>query len=431
MPLLKKLFGFDTRTMSLQKEVTGGVTTFLTMSYILAVNPAVLSETGMDANALFTTTVLASVLATVMMAVYAKMPFALAPSMGVSAFFVYTIVMEMGYTWQFGLTAVFVEGIIFILLTMTGLRERIVDAMPYELRKAISPGIGLFIALIGLHNAGIIDGSEETMVTLGNLHNPSVLLAAAGILFTVILLVRNVPGALLLGILATAAAGIPLGLTHFERLLNVPPGIEPIFMKMQWENIMSIDMAVCVATLLFMDIFDTMGTLIGVGQRVGLANEKGDMPGMNKAFMADSIGTTAGAMLGTTTVSTFIESAAGVNAGGRSGLTAMVTALCFLLALFFAPLFVAIPKAATAPAMFIVGMMMMGDVVKLDFRNYSVAVPCFVCIVFMPFAYSISDGILLSVITWVAVSIFSGRTKELKRTTVMLAMLFVLKYVFL
>lgn len=417
--------------MSLQKEVTGGVTTFLTMSYILAVNPAVLSETGMDANALFTTTVLASVLATVMMAVYAKMPFALAPSMGVSAFFVYTIVMEMGYTWQFGLTAVFVEGIIFILLTMTGLRERIVDAMPHELRKAISPGIGLFIALIGLHNAGIIDGSEETMVTLGNLHNPSVLLAAAGILFTVILLVRNVPGALLLGILATAAAGIPLGLTHFERLLNVPPGIEPIFMKMQWENIMSIDMAVCVATLLFMDIFDTMGTLIGVGQRVGLANEKGDMPGMNKAFMADSIGTTAGAMLGTTTVSTFIESAAGVNAGGRSGLTAMVTALCFLLALFFAPLFVAIPKAATAPAMFIVGMMMMGDVVKLDFRNYSVAVPCFVCIVFMPFAYSISDGILLGVITWVAVSIFSGRTKELKRTTVMLAMLFVLKYVFL
>lgn len=431
MPLLKKLFGFDSRTMSLQKEVTGGVTTFLTMSYILAVNPAVLSETGMDANALFTTTVLASVLATVMMAVYAKMPFALAPSMGVSAFFVYTIVMEMGYTWQFGLTAVFVEGIIFILLTMTGLRERIVDAMPHELRKAISPGIGLFIALIGLHNAGIIDGSEDTMVTLGNLHNPSVLLAAAGILFTVILLVRNVPGALLLGILATAAAGIPLGLTHFERLLNVPPGIEPIFMKMQWENIMSIDMAVCVATLLFMDIFDTMGTLIGVGQRVGLVNEKGDMPGMNKAFMADSIGTTAGAMLGTTTVSTFIESAAGVNAGGRSGLTAMVTALCFLLALFFAPLFVAIPKAATAPAMFIVGMMMMGDVVKLDFRNYSVAVPCFVCIVFMPFAYSISDGILLGVITWVAVSIFSGRTKELKRTTVMLAMLFILKYVFL
>ena len=431
MRLLKKLFGFDSRTMSLQKEVTGGVTTFLTMSYILAVNPAVLSETGMDADALFTTTVLASVLATVMMAVYAKMPFALAPSMGVSAFFVYTIVMEMGYTWQFGLTAVFVEGIIFILLTMTGLRERIVDAMPYELRKAISPGIGLFIALIGLHNAGIIDGSEETMVTLGNLHNPSVLLAAAGILFTVILLVRNVPGALLIGILATAAAGIPLGLTHFERLLNVPPGIEPIFMKMQWENIMSIDMAVCVATLLFMDIFDTMGTLIGVGQRVGLVNEKGDMPGMNKAFMADSIGTTAGAMLGTTTVSTFIESAAGVNAGGRSGLTAMVTAVCFLLALFFAPLFVAIPKAATAPAMFIVGMMMMGDVVKLDFRNYSVAVPCFVCIVFMPFAYSISDGILLGVITWVAVSIFSGRTKELKRTTVMLAMLFVLKYVFL
>lgn len=431
MSLLKKLFGFDSRTMSLQKEVTGGVTTFLTMSYILAVNPEMLSETGMDANALFTTTVLASVVATLLMALYAKMPFALAPAIGVNAFFVYTIVMTMGYSWQFGLTAVFIEGIIFILLTLTGMRDKIVEAMPHELRKAISPGIGLFVAFIGLHNAGIIVGSPSTMVTLGNLHSPSVLLAVIGILLTVILLVRNVPGALLIGILATTLAGIPLSMTHIDRLLSVPPGIEPIFMKMQWDSIMSIDMAVCVSTLLFMDMFDTMGTLIGVGHRAGFVNEKGEMPGMNKAFMADSIGTTAGAMLGTTTVSTYVESAAGVNAGGRSGLTAMVTALCFLLALFFAPLFVAIPKAATAPAMFIVGMMMMGDVVKLDFRNYSVAVPCFVCIVFMPFAYSISDGILLGVITWVAVSIFSGRTKELKRTTVMLAMLFVLKYVFL
>ena len=431
MSLLKKLFGFDSRTMSLQKEVTGGVTTFLTMSYILAVNPEMLSETGMDADALFTTTVLASVVATLLMALYAKMPFALAPAIGVNAFFVYTIVMTMGYSWQFGLTAVFIEGIIFILLTLTGMRDKIVEAMPHELRKAISPGIGLFVAFIGLHNAGIIVGSPSTMVTLGNLHSPSVLLAVLGILLTVILLVRNVPGALLIGILATTLAGIPLGMTHIDRLLSVPPGIEPIFMKMQWDSIMSIDMAVCVSTLLFMDMFDTMGTLIGVGHRAGFVNEKGEMPGMNKAFMADSIGTTAGAMLGTTTVSTYVESAAGVNAGGRSGLTAFVTAVCFILALFFAPLFVAIPAEATAPAMFLVGMMMMSDVVKLDFQNYTVAVPCFVCIVFMPFAYSISDGILLSLITWVAISIFSGRAKSLKPATVILALLFILKYVFL
>lgn len=431
MSLLKKLFGFDSRTMSLQKEVTGGVTTFLTMSYILAVNPEMLSETGMDADALFTTTVLASVVATLLMALYAKMPFALAPAIGVNAFFVYTIVMTMGYSWQFGLTAVFIEGIIFILLTLTGMRDKIVEAMPHELRKAISPGIGLFVAFIGLHNAGIIVGSPSTMVTLGNLHSPSVLLAVLGILLTVILLVRNVPGALLIGILATTLAGIPLGMTHIDRLLSVPPGIEPIFMKMQWDSIMSIDMAVCVSTLLFMDMFDTMGTLIGVGHRAGFVNEKGEMPGMNKAFMADSIGTTAGAMLGTTTVSTYVESAAGVNAGGRSGLTAFVTAVCFILALFFAPLFVAIPAEATAPAMFIVGMMMMSDVVKLNFNNYTVAVPCFVCIVFMPFAYSISDGILLSLITWVAISIFSGRAKSLKPATVILALLFILKYVFL
>lgn len=431
MSLLKKLFGFDSRTMSLQKEVTGGVTTFLTMSYILAVNPEMLSETGMDADALFTTTVLASVVATLLMALYAKMPFALAPAIGVNAFFVYTIVMTMGYSWQFGLTAVFIEGVIFILLTLTGMRDKIVEAMPHELRKAISPGIGLFVAFIGLHNAGIIVGSPSTMVTLGNLHSPSVLLAVLGILLTVILLVRNVPGALLIGILATTLAGIPLGMTHIDRLLSVPPGIEPIFMKMQWDSIMSIDMAVCVSTLLFMDMFDTMGTLIGVGHRAGFVNEKGEMPGMNKAFMADSIGTTAGAMLGTTTVSTYVESAAGVNAGGRSGLTAFVTAVCFILALFFAPLFVAIPAEATAPAMFIVGMMMMSDVVKLNFNNYTVAVPCFVCIVFMPFAYSISDGILLSLITWVAISIFSGRAKSLKPATVILALLFILKYVFL
>lgn len=428
---LQTLFRFDPATMSLKKEIVGGITTFLTMAYILAVQPALLSQSGMDAGAVFTATILSSIVATVIMGLYAKLPFALAPAMGLNAFFVYTIVLTMGYSWQFALTAVFIEGIIFVLLTLSGLRNKIVEAMPLQLRKAISPGIGLFITFIGLHNAGIITGSEATLVTLGNLHTPSVLLALFGILLCAVLLVRRITGALLIGILATTIIGIPMGLTHLGGFVSAPPSLSPIFCKMEWSNICSMDMVICVFTLLFMDMFDTLGTLIGVGQRAGMVEKNGYMHGLNKAFMADAIGTTFGALVGTSTVSTYVESAAGVNAGGRSGLTAIVVAACFVLAMFFSPLFLAIPSQATAPAMILVGVMMMGDIKDIDFQDFLTAIPCFLCIVLMPMTYSISNGILMGLICWVVLHLLSGQVKSMKASTLILAVLFVLKYIFL
>ena len=385
----------------------------------------------MDAGAVFTATILSSIVATVIMGLYAKLPFALAPAMGLNAFFVYTIVLTMGYSWQFALTAVFIEGIIFVLLTLSGLRNKIVEAMPLQLRKAISPGIGLFITFIGLHNAGIITGSEATLVTLGNLHTPSVLLALFGILLSAVLLVRRITGALLIGILATTIIGIPMGLTHLGGFVSAPPSLSPIFCKMEWSNICSMDMVICVFTLLFMDMFDTLGTLIGVGQRAGMVEKNGYMHGLNKAFMADAIGTTFGALVGTSTVSTYVESAAGVNAGGRSGLTAIVVAACFVLAMFFSPLFLAIPSQATAPAMILVGVMMMGDIKDIDFQDFLTAIPCFLCIVLMPMTYSISNGILMGLICWVVLHLLSGQVKSMKASTLILAVLFVLKYIFL
>ena len=428
---LQTLFRFDPATMSLKKEMVGGITTFLTMAYILAVQPALLSQSGMDAGAVFTATILSSIVATVIMGLYAKLPFALAPAMGLNAFFVYTIGLTMGYSWQFALTAVFIEGIIFVLLTLSGLRNKIVEAMPLQLRKAISPGIGLFITFIGLHNAGIITGSEATLVTLGNLHTPSVLLALFGILLSAVLLVRRITGALLIGILATTIIGIPMGLTHLGGFVSAPPSLSPIFCKMEWSNICSMDMVICVFTLLFMDMFDTLGTLIGVGQRAGMVEKNGYMHGLNKAFMADAIGTTFGALVGTSTVSTYVESAAGVNAGGRSGLTAIVVAACFVLAMFFSPLFLAIPSQATAPAMILVGVMMMGDIKDIDFQDFLTAIPCFLCIVLMPMTYSISNGILMGLICWVVLHLLSGQVKSMKASTLILAVLFVLKYIFL
>ncbi len=431
MKTLYRLFGFKAETMSLKKEVIGGLTTFLTMAYILAVQPSILSQAGMDAGAVFTATILSSIVATVVMAVYAKLPFALAPAMGLNAFFVYTIVLTMGYSWQFGLTAVLIEGVCFILLTITGLRNKIVEAMPLQLRNAISPGIGLFITFIGLHNAGIIKGSEDTLVTMGNLHDPSVLLALFGIVLSAVLLVRRITGALLIGILVTSVIGIPLGITHISSLVSTPPSITPVLCKMEWSNIWSVDMVICVFTLLFMDMFDTLGTIIGVGNRAGMVDKNGHMPRLNRAFMADAIGTTFGALVGTSTVSTYVESASGVNAGGRSGLTAFVVAVCFLLAIFFSPVFLAIPSQATAPAMILVGVMMMSGIKEVDFHNFLTAIPCFLCIVLMPLTYSISDGILIGLIFWVAIHLLSGNYKLLNKGSIVLAILFVLKYVFL
>lgn len=429
--MLTKLFGYNPKTMTLKKEIMGGITSFLTMAYILAVNPSVLAEAGMDAGAVFTASVVSAVAATLVMAIYAKMPFALAPGMGLNAFFAYTIVLTMGYSWQFALTAVFIEGVIFILLTLTGLREKIVECMPLLLRRSISPGIGLFIAFIGLKNAGIVSANSATLVTLGNMHDPAVLLAFFSILLTAVLLVRKVTGALLIGILVTTLVGIPLGVTNFSSVFSIPPTIEPIFCKFEWSSILSVDMLICVLTFLFIDMFDTIGTLIGVSSRAGMTDEKGDIPRLKNAFMADAIGTTLGALLGTSTVTTFVESASGVNVGGRSGLTAFTTAMCFALALFLAPFFLAIPAQATAPALVLVGVMMMQDIRDVNFQDYISAIPCFVCITFMPLTNSISDGILMGLIAWVLLHLLAGKYKKLNVGMVILAVLFVLKYAFL
>jgi len=429
--MLQKLFGFDPQTMTVKKEVIAGITTFLTMAYILAVNPDILSAAGMDKGAVFTTTIIAAALGTLVMSIYAKMPFALAPGMGLNAFFAFTIVLGMGYTWQFALTAVFLEGIIFILLTITGLRQMIVESMPLVLRRAISPGIGLFIAFIGLKSAGLVVSNDATLVALGDMHAPAVLLAVFGLIFTAALLVGRVTGALLIGILVTTIIGIPLGLTQFNGLLDTPPSISPIFMQFEWNNIFTLDMLICVLTFLFLDMFDTIGTLIGVSNRAGFSDEKGNIPHLKQAFMADAIGTTAGAILGTSTVTTYVESAAGVNVGGRSGLTSFTTVICFLLALFLAPLFLAIPAQATSSALILVGVMMMGGIRDIDFDNYLDAIPCFICIITMPLTYSISHGIMLGLISYVLLYVCTGRWNKLNIGMYILAVLFILRYAFL
>jgi len=401
------------------------------MAYILAVNPAILSDAGMDKGAVFTATVVSAVVATLIMAIYAKLPFALAPGMGLNAFFAYTIVVAMGYSWQFALTAVFIEGLLFILLTISGLREKIVQLLPAELRKAISPGIGLFLAFIGLNNAGLLVTNTGSLPLLGSLCSPAAALTCLGILLTIVLLIRNVMGAILIGIVVTALIGIPLGLTHFTGVVSAPPSLAPIFCQLQWHGIWSMDMLVCVATLLFLDIFDTIGSLVGVCNRAGMVDEKGNIPRLGKAFMADAIGTTAGALLGTSTVTTFVESASGVNAGGRSGLTAFTTAICFGLALFLAPLFMAIPPQATAAALILVGVMMMQDIRKVDFTKLENAIPSFMCVSMMAFTSSISDGIMLGLITYVVIRIAMRKWKDLNVGMCILTALFILRYIFL
>ena len=417
--------------MTLQKEIIGGIITFLTMAYILAVNPIILSDTGMDKGAVFTATVISAIVATLVMSIYAKLPFALAPGMGLNAFFAYTIVLTMGYTWQFALSAVFIEGLLFILLTISGLREKIVNCMPSLLRCSITPGIGLFIAFIGLKNAGIVTANASTLVSFGNLHDPAVLLACFGILLSTILLVRNVAGAMLIGIIVTTLAGIPLGITNFSSVVDLPPSLSPIFCQFEWSNLWSVEMLICVLTLLFIDMFDTIGTLIGVSTCAGMVDDKGNIPHLKQAFMDDAVGTTFGAILGTSTVSTYVESASGINAGGRSGLTSFTTVICFVLALFLAPLFLSIPPQATAPTLILVGVMMMHDIRKINFQDYITAIPCFICIIFMPLTYSIGDGILMGLISWVLIHLCCGKAKELNADIIILAVLFILKYAFL
>ncbi len=427
--MLEKLFGFDPSKHSVRTEILAGLTTFLTMAYILAVNPNILSAAGMDKGALFTTTVIASGLTTLLMAIYAKLPFALAPGMGLNAFFAFSVCLTLGYHWQMALTAVLIEGILFILLTISNLREKIVDALPMTLKYAISSGIGLFIAFIGLQNAGIVVNNDATLIGLGSITHGTGLLGVIGVVITSVLLVLKVRGSLLFGILATTIIGIPMGITHFDGIVGMPPSIEPIFFKFEWDQIFTKDMVVIVFTFLFVDMFDTIGTLVGVSTKAGMIDENGRIPHLKKAFMVDAVGTTAGAMLGTSTITTFVESASGVGEGGRTGLTSFTTGICFLVALFLAPFFLSVPGAATAPVLILVGLMMMSQVTKINFSDYSEAIPAFICIVMMPMAYSISEGIVLGLLSYVLINLLTGKLKKITVSMIILAVIFCLKYV--
>ena len=430
---LTKLFGFDPSSMKVSTEILAGITTFLAMSYILAVNPSILADCGMDKNALFTTTAVASIFATLVMAIYGKLPFALAPGMGLNAFFCYTVCLGMGYSWQFALTAVLIEGLIFIVLTLTNVREAIVNALPLSLRKAIGAGIGLFIALIGLKGGGIVIDNPATLVDLGDVTSGAGLLSVIGLVITGILVILNVPGALLIGIIATTIIGIPLGVTQFVGVLSTPPSMKPILGQIMTDpsQIFSLDMLVVVFTFLFVDMFDTIGTLVGVTTKANMVDEKGNPKRLNQAFMADAVGTVAGALLGTSTVTTYVESASGVAQGGRSGLTAFSVAVCFALAMFFAPLFTAIPGSAVCPALVIVGLFMLSPIKDIPLDDMSEAIPAYLTMILMPVTYSISNGILLGLISYVVLNICSGKAKKVSWFMAVLALLFVLKFIFL
>lgn len=440
-----KVFGFDNQKHSVRTEIVAGITTFLTMAYILAVNPGIFSALpGMPKGSVFTATALAAIVGTLMMALYAKKPFALAPGMGLNAFFVFTVCLGMGYSWQFALTAVLIEGLIFIIMSITGLRGWLLGAIPGTLKKAIGAGIGLFIAFIGMQNAGIIVNNDATLVSLGDITKGTALLSLIGFAITAGLVMLKVKGGMLIGILATTLLGLVIkdpatgeSITSFIRndagrvmLVSLPESVGPIFCKFEWASIMSWDMLVVVLTFLFIDLFDTMGTIIGVCQGTELGNKE-NVEGIDKMFLSDSVATVVGACLGTSTTTTYVESASGVSAGGRTGLTAFSTAVCFALALFFSPIFLAIPGAATAPALIIVGVMMMYNVKAIHWDDYSKAIPAFITIITMPLAYSISDGILLGVIAYVLTHAISGQFKKISVTMWVLAVLFVLRYIFI
>ena len=457
--MLEKFFKLEENNTDVRTEILAGITTFMTMAYILAVNPSILAVAGMDQGAVFTATALASLIGTLLMAFLANYPFALAPGMGLNAYFAYTVVLGMGYKWEVALTAVFVEGIIFIILSLTNVREAIFNAIPLNLKAAVSVGIGLFIAFIGLQNANIVV-SGATLVELFsldgyNLANGTaasfqdvgitVLLAIAGVLITGILVIK---GNILWGILITWLLGIicqlagiyvpnpELGfyglLPDFSNGLSVP-SIMPVFGKLQFDGIFSLNFVIVIFAFLFVDMFDTIGTLIGVASKADMLDQDGKLPRIKGALMADAVATTAGAVLGTTTTTTFVESASGVTEGGKTGLTSVTTAVLFGLALFLSPIFLAIPSFATAPALIVVGFYMLTNVVNINFSDISEALPCYICIAAMPFFYSISEGISMGVISYVALNLLTGRTKEKKISILMyvLAVLFILKYIFL
>lgn len=438
---LAKAFGFDPAKHSVRTEILAGLTTFLTMAYILAVNPGIFSALpGMPGGSVFTATALAAIVGTLVMALYAKKPFALAPGMGLNAFFVFSVCLGMGHSWQFALTAVLIEGIIFFVLTVTKVRTWLINAIPGTLKKAIGAGIGLFIAFIGLQSAGIIVNNDATLVSLGHVTEGKALVGVIGLFITAGLVMAKIRGGILWGILLTAVIGIFIKdpatgaaiTTLPTKVFSLPDSIAPIFCQFEWKEILSWNMLAIVFTFLFIDMFDTMGTIIGVHQGAGLINKGNEeIPGVEKMFLADSIATICGACLGTSTTTTYVESASGVGEGGRTGLTAFSTAMFFALALFLSPIFLAIPGAATAPALIIVGVMMMPSIKTIHWEDYCKAIPAFITIIMMPLAYSISDGILLGVISYVICHAVAGKFKEISVTMWVLAALFIAKYIFI
>ena len=427
---MEKLFKLKERGANVRTEIVAGVTTFLAMAYILAVNPGILSDAGMDFGAVFTATALSAAIATLVMAFVANLPFALAPGMGLNAFLAYTVVIGMGHTWQFALTAVFVEGIIFIILTIFNIREAIVNSIPANLKKAISVGIGIFIAFIGLQNAHIIVGNSSTLVELADLTTAGpALVAILGLIVTIILMCFNVKGAILIGIFLTAIIGIPFGVTTYAGGSYLPPSLAPTFMKFEWANIFTMDFLIVCFTFLFVDMFDTVGTLIGCATKAKIVREDGTIPNCKEALFADAIGTTVGACLGTSTVTTFVESSTGVVEGGKTGLTALTTAVLFLLALFLAPIFGSIPSAATAPALILVGFFMMSPAKEIEWEEPSEGIPAFLCIAFMGFAYSISDGIMFGVLSYIIAKLAKREFKSITIPTIVIAVLFLIKLI--
>lgn len=427
--MLEKIFKLKENNTTVRTELFAGLITFLTMSYILVVNPNILGETGMDRAAVFTATVLGSVIATLFMAFFTNLPVAQAPGMGLNNFFAFTVVLTMGYTWQFALTAVFIEGLIFILLTFFNVRELIVNSIPRVLKEAIPVGVGLFITLVGLKSAGVVVGNSATLVSLGDMANPNVWIALAGVVITGALLALNVNGAILIGIVAATIGGFFAGIVHLPEgnWVSLPPSLAPTFAQFEWDKVFTFDMALVVFTFLFVNLFDTVGTLIGVVSRTGLLDKDGNFPQMKKALFADALGTTIGSVLGTSPITAYIESSSGVAAGGRTGLTSVSTAFMFVLALFFAPLFLIVPASATSPALIIVGLFMISAVAKINFNDITESLPAFVTLIFMPFTYSIAQGIVFGILTFFFVKILSGRYKDVSPMIYVLTVLFIIK----
>ena len=429
--MLEKLFKLTENKTTVKKELIAGFITFLTMSYILIVNPEIMGQAGMDKDALFTATALVAIIGTLFMAFFANFPVAQAPGMGLNAFFTFTVVLGMGCTWQFALTAVFLEGIAFLLLTLTNVRELIVNKIPQSLKGAIPVGIGLFITLIGLKSAGIVVSNDNTLVALGDMANKDVWVAFLGLVVIGVLLARKVPGAILIGIVVSTIFALFIGVTTLREgsLLSLPPDISPVFLKFEWSQVFTYKMAIVVFTFLMVNLFDTVGTLLAVASKAGLIDKDGNFPKVKNALFADAMGTTIGAICGTSTTTSYVESVSGVAAGGRTGLTSVSTAIFFALALFLSPIFLIVPTAATAPALIIVGLFMINSVLKINFDDYTEALPAFLTIIMMPYTYSIAQGIVFGMLGYVIIKLLSGRAKDISITVYVIGAIFLIKII--